>query len=456
MYKPYYKPVLNAFADIKIPEPKVSKLILFILTIIGKTYINILFGFAKIVLHNDKILFESFSSALSGKSRCLIAFRHPDGREPQLLTWFFLFRLAKLASKKGYKFKKRPHAIFVYGYEVVRWGGALARLFMPNLGAIPIHHTKMDSKGMARLYNSIYEGKYPLALAPEGQVSYSTDTVPRLEAGIVRIGFTAASKMNENNQNEKPDCPLEILPLSVHFRYGKKGKAGALKLLKKIEKICGIKNEQPQKPSFTERLNTCRNFILELNEKRYGIKTDSSMSFDERLEKTVHSALETAEKIKCIKPEGDFFMRLYKVRHECWDKIYLPNLDIGDLKKLNFINHNIIDLDASQSWYASRHQEYADFGWYFKHLLPKEDTPLHLKIEYVQNLWDFANRTMGGAISGRINIPADKVIIKAASPINLTARLSQYKEDRRGTIENTMADLENAYLNCITEVNSEV
>ena len=125
-----------------------------------------LFGRAKIVLRGDKILFDVFKRTLSGESRCIIAFRHPDGREPQLLSSFFLFKLKKLAAKNKIRFNKRPHAIFVYGYEVVRWGGWVARFFMPNVGAIPIHHTKLDSKGMERIYSAIIDGPYPVALAP--------------------------------------------------------------------------------------------------------------------------------------------------------------------------------------------------------------------------------------------------------------------------------------------------
>jgi len=407
-----------------------------------------LFGFAKIILHGDEILFDIFKRSLNKESRCLIAFRHPDGREPQLLLWFIIFRLKKLAARKNIKFARRPHAVFVYGYEVVRWGGWTARLFMPNLGAIPIHHTKLDSKGMARLYGAIHSGPYPLAIAPEGQVSYSVDTVPRLETGTIRIGFQAAKELAEKNINS----PLEILPVSFHFRYGKKGISSMEKLLRKIEKLCAFSRNETVKNSLEDRIKKCREYILSVNENRYGIKSDDTLSFEERLETVVNTALATSERMLGIKNDGDFFSRLYKVRHECWDKIFIPNKD--NLDKIGFIRRNVMNLKAGAAWHIARHQEVADFGWYFKHPLPAKDTSLHKKIEYVQNLWDFTNRTMGGAIADRINIVPSKVIIKTAPSINLTERLSQYKENRKNAIETALADLEKAYLNCIDEVNS--
>jgi hypothetical protein len=113
-----------------------------------------------------------------------------------------------------------------------------------------------------------------------------------------------------------------------------------------------------------------------------------------------------------------------------------------------------MNLGAGQAWHIARHQELADFGWYFRNPLPAEETVLHQKVEYVQNLWDFANRTMGGAFSSRINIPVKKVIIKAASVINLSDRLGQYKEDKKAAVADAVSDLEKAYFDCIDEVSA--
>jgi len=447
MYKPYKKPIVTSSPDVKVPPPRISRFVIFLVSLLVRPYLFMLFGSAKTVLRGEKITFDVFRRTLSGESRCIIAFRHPDGREPQLLSWFFLFRLKRLAAKYGIRFIRRPHAIFVYGYEVVRWGGALARFFMPNVGAIPIHHTKLDSKGMTRIYGAIINGPYPVALAPEGQVSYSADSVPRLETGMIRIGFQAAFQLAKKNEN----CPLEILPLSIHFRYGKKGKTAMEKLLVKTEKYCGFKRGEDVKPSFEERVRRCRDFILEVNEGRYCVKSDNSLSFELRLERVVNAALETAERMLGIKSEGEFFPRLYKVRHECWDRIFLPDKDNLDNEPL--VKRGVMNLEAGEAWHIARHQELADFGWYFRRPLPAEGTALHQKVEYVQNLWDFASRTMGGAISDRVNIPAAKVIIKAAPAIDLSARLARYSEDKKTAAGETAALLEKAYLDCIDEVN---
>ena len=449
MYKPYKVPVTRVFPDIKVPQPRISKVVLLLVRLLVRLYLFLLFGVVK-VLHQGDSLYEAFRRALAGESRCIIAFRHPNGGEPQILGWFFLFKLKALAAKKGIRFARKPHALFVYGYEVVRWGGRPARLVMPNVGAMPIHHSKMDSQGMARIYKAITEGTYPVALAPEGQVSYTTDSIPRLEPGAVRIGFHAAQQLADKNIN----CPVEILPVSIHFQFGWVGKLSMERLLRKIEKYCGFSGKAEGKHPIEERLRKCRDYILKMNEDRYCIKSDDSLSFNERLERVVNAAVENAERMLGIKNEGDFFARLYKIRQVCWDRIFLPSLD--NINNMSRVERGIKDIAAGEAWHIARHQELADFGWYFRHPVPTEDSPLHSKVEYVQNLWDFANRTMGGAISGRKNILIRKVIIQSGPVVNLSRRLPEYKENKKAAINESLSELEKAYLYCINEANKSL
>lgn len=406
-----------------------------------------LYRTAKIILQGEEFLFDAFKRALEDKSRCIVAFRHSRGGEPQLLTCFFLYQLKDLAAKKGVRFAKRPHAVFIYGYEVARWGGWVARFVMPLLGAMPVHHAKMDSKSMERIYRAITDGPYPVALAPEGQVSYITDAVPRIESGVVRISFHAAQKLKEKN-----DCPVEILPVSFHFRYGAAGGRAMEKLLRKIEKLTGFLNKSGEKPAFRERLERCRNYILEQNETRYQIKPDASLSFDERLDSVINSALETAERMLGLRSEGELFYRIYRLRQICWDRIIMPGTD--DLDKIPRVKRGILDLSAGEAWHIGRHQELVDFSWYFHSPIPEGDAALQDKIEYVQNLWDFANRSMGGAFADRINIAPQKIIIRFAPPVNISGRLPQYREDKKSATAQALSDLEKAYLDNIKEVNN--
>jgi 1-acyl-sn-glycerol-3-phosphate acyltransferase len=450
MYQAYKRPVILAHPDIKVPEPRISKIIVFLVKILARLYLFLFLGVARVVLRGETHLFSAFKRALSGKSRCILAFRHPNGGEPQLLAWFIIFKLRHLAAKAGFSFDLKPHICFVYGYEVVRWGGAVARLVMPLLGAMPVHHSKMDTQGMARIYDAITRGPYPLAIAPEGQVSYTTEDIPRLEQGPIRIGFHAAARLVKAGK----ECPVEILPVSLHYRYGQWGKMTLEILIKKIERYTGLRRRGGKsRPSFSERIERCRDHILEVNEKRYGIPVDTNRSFPERIDSLMDAALECTERILGVKSGAeDIFGRMYFLRQVCWDRIFLPEHE--SLKEMSRLERASADLRAGEAWHAGRHLELVDFVWYFRVPLPSAETPTHVKIEYAQNLWDFANRTMGGAYSDRINIFPRRVIIQVAPPINLTERLPDYHKDRKNAILKTMSDLKDAYVACIQEVNN--
>ena len=442
MYKPYIKPVSIVLPDYKIADPRISKLVLLVTRIFGRLYLFFGFGIIKIILRNGHPFFDAYQRALAGKSRCIIAFRHPNGEEAQVLMWFVLFMLRSRAKKAGFTFCRRPYVSFVYGYEVVRWGGALARWIMPGTGAMPVYHTKIDSMGMNRIIKAMTEGPYPLALAPEGQVSYMAESVPRLEQGTVRLAFNAAEILEKQGK----DIPIEILPVSIHFRYGKMGHRSLDKLIRKIEKYTGFKKDGTD---FAGRLGRARDFILEQNEKRYGIALDREQTFAGRVDAIMAAALAKAEKILGVSAKSDDLInRMYFIRQTCWDRMVIPGL--YNLDHLTLLERAMMDLKAGEAWYARCHMELVDFVWYFRGPIPKEDAPLHTKMEYAQNLWDFANRTMGGALQNRVpNVHPKQILIQAAPVINVSKRLKEYKENRKETIATVTNDLLTAYLECI-------
>ncbi|MDR1597243.1 MAG: acyltransferase [Treponema sp.] len=424
---------------------------MFLIKLLGRIYLFIFLGIARIVLQGEKHFFGAFDRALRGNSRCILAFRHPNGGEPQVLTWFIMFRLENLAKKAGFSFAKRPHALFVYGYDVLRWGGWVARFIMPGLGAMPVHPTKLDSLGMSRIFRAIKEGVYPLAIAPEGRITHNTEQVFSLEQGAIRIGFHAADQLRKE---EKP-YPVEILPVSIHLRYGIWGKMCLARLMKRLDRATGFRDRYKKEgePPFTVRLRNCRDYLIAENELRYGIPVDEKRSIPERTEGIVAAALDKAEKILGIHiVKDEIITRLNHARQVCWDRIYLP--ERKTMEGLSQVKRSHLDLRAGEAWYAGRHIDLMNFLWYFRSPLPEEDTPLHLKIEYAQNLWIFAHRTMGGSyVAQNFNIFPRRVIIQAGEPINLTDKLPGYSQGRKTAIQSAMNDLLKAYMDCIEEVN---
>jgi hypothetical protein len=442
MKRPFYKPVIRAYPDIKAPESKISKLLIVVLHFAARIYLASFIGAAKTRLEKQSLFIDAFRRSLGGESRCIIAFRHPYGFEPQLLTWFVLCRLKKTASRQGIKFPISPRIRFVYGYEVLRWGGPVARIVMPNMGALPVHHSKLDSKGMAGIYAAIVQGPYPVGVAPEGQVSYISSGIPRLEPGVIRIGMGAAGQLIKEGKS----LPVEILPVSIQFRYDKKGGKAAESLLQKVEKLCGLETGNPGGGNLAERFLRCREIILKVNEKRYGVASDPSLTWDERITILLKAALDYCAGILGVRDDmTEHFSRMYYLRQICWDRIFIPGKDTKKSKETE-LERAAENLRAGEAWHAARHAELADFAWYFRSPPPGENAPLHRIVEYVQNLWDFANRTMGGAYTNRVNIHPRHITIQAGPAINLSAAMEKYRQDRKGTVQEILSLLEETYL----------
>jgi hypothetical protein len=73
-------------------------------------------------------------------------------------------------------------------------------------------------------------------------------------------------------------------------------------------------------------------------------------------------------------------------------------------------------------------------------------------VEYAQNLWDFGSRLAGGAISERIMVRPKKAVVVVGETLDLSARLPQWRQNRKACTAETTADLGSAYLSCIEEI----
>jgi hypothetical protein len=426
-----------ASPDVRVPPPRVSKGALLFVRVAARAYLRFALGIGRVSVRGEEALLRVFQSALAGEAGVILAFQHACGDEPQILGWYFFNRLARAARRAGVRLARRPRAVFVYGYEVLRWGGGLSRFIMPRLGALPIYHSKVDSGGMARIYAALTEGLYPLALAPEGQVSYTQDAVPRLEPGVVRIGFGAAERLEKAGRARD----VIVVPIAFRYRYGRGAERALERLLARAERLAGLK--RAPRASFAERAERCREAMLRANEARYGLKDDGQRPFAARVDRVIDAAFSRAEGILGFAARGDHFNRMYELRQQCWDRVILPGVET--LEGLPPLERALMDLRAGEAWHAGRHLELVDFAWYFRGDVPPDDAPLERRIEYAQNLWDFANRGMGGAYVDRRAVVPRHARISVGPPITLSDRLASYKRDKRAAVDAVLAEIKAAY-----------
>jgi hypothetical protein len=91
---------------------------------------------------------------------------------------------------------------------------------------------------------------------------------------------------------------------------------------------------------------------------------------------------------------------------------------------------------------------------YFMVPVVSASSPLHQRVEYVEKLADFANRSMGGAFGNRPIVHPSKVYFVSAPLINISEKLPDFRADRKEAVAEVMARLEQSYKTCITEMSS--
>jgi len=424
-----------------------------VIRLVGGLFARLGLRIRSIEFRNPEILLDAWLDALGGKARLMLAFRHPYGDEPQLLSYAFDSALRKEARRLGYRFPGPLRARFVHGYEVPLWNGPLVRWILPRSGAVPVYHVKVNRASIEAMRSILREGPCPLALAPEGQISYRSETLPRIEEGAARMGVWCAEDLAAAGRSER----VLVLPLSVHYRFDRKGARALEALLSELESDCGI----PSRPrsrgpapdsgdpewrlAAAARIGELELRLIAAAEAYYGIKPRSGASRDERMDTLLEEALRRAEAAFGLDGSGDRINRVYKIRQEGWDRRY-PE---GDLRSLAPLERRLADRRAGEAWYVMRHMELVDLCHYLdsEYLAAAEGgaPPFDRLVEAAYSAGDMARRLVGGDITTRPSVLGKRAVISASPPIDARAILDGAGGDRGEASRSALSALERAF-----------
>jgi hypothetical protein len=285
-------------------------------------------------------------------------------------------------------------------------------------------------------------------------VSYTSESVPRLERGFATIAFRCAQDLEAAARTER----VIVLPLSVHYRYGAAAPRVLERILRRIEAACGLR--PPKEASPYQRLRAAAEAITASAERFYAelgreARSEPGGSLNERWAAVIESALRTGERALLLEAEGNLMQRLYRLRQAGWDRLHRDDLlpqgrtkgrDTGTISP---VSRALLDREAGEAWYAMRHMELADIGSYIDFEALAEDDPVDLYIETANNYWDLTSRLRGGNISDRLNCGMKDAIVVFGSTMEFRSRLGEYRSGRKAALTEATRDLEKSYLDCI-------
>jgi hypothetical protein len=453
------KPPSGARSRYVLAESRVTRQYAAVLRLLGGPFARLGLRVSSIEFRRPELLLDAWREFQEGRARLILAFRHPYGDEPQVLSYAFDSALRKEARRLGFDFRNALRARFVHGFEVPLWSGPVVRWILPRSGAMPVYHSKIDRPSLEFMRATLSDGPYPIALAPEGQISYRSETLPRIEEGAARMGIWCVGDLAAAGRPER----VLLLPLSVHYRYDESDARELESLLSELEAYCGAaaagrgprSAPDPSDPGWriaaADRIKALDIRLIAAAEGYYGIRPGAGASRDQRLDALLEVALRRAEEAFGIEPEGDRINRVYRIRQEGWDRRYPEE----DLRSLSPLERRLADRRAGEAWYVMRHMELVDLCHYLdsEYLAAGDGAgpPFDRLVEAAYSAGDLAWRLVGGDITTRPSVLAKKAIISASPPIDVGAKVAECGGDRRAASRAALSALEGAYIQEIKE-----
>lgn len=428
-------------------------------------YLRFALSFEKTHILLPARIIEELRDFQEQRSRLIVAFRHPYGDEPQLMFHVFENMLPRLAQKAGAPLKRAPGLRLLHDYAVPLWGNAFIRFILPRAGAMPVYHVKCDTGGLSSIRQALRDGDHPIGLAPEGQISYHSETLPRIEQGTVRMGFWCAADLEKAGRTEQ----VRILPISIHYRYDARDFRKIHAAVRKLELLCDL----PAQLSKGEPLSRLIPRIIRIEQSlltqaeafyrdTYGYlppeqeaSESEPMLRQRRWSALLPAALRVAEHTLGIDPgQEDLVQRMYRVRLEGWGRVY-PEESLAHLTPLS---RALADRRAGEGWFAMRHMELVDLMSYHDvNYLEGEAAPSDDKIvESVLNLLDLCNRLMGGNISNRPNSIRKTAYVVPGESINLSAHMADYRANPKRTAKEVTQILSKNLEDCIKKYHTQI
>jgi hypothetical protein len=463
------KPIVEARTRHHLAPSRISAPLVRLGRCLIPVYFRFVLHFQKIEIRHPEQIIEALRDFQEKRTRLIVAFRHPYGDEPQLVFHVFNNLLPRWAKRHRTPLPRRPLLRIVHDYAVPLWGDAFIRFLLPRIGAVPVYHVKFDPESLKQIRSILLDDSCPLGLAPEGQISYHSETLPRIEQGAIRMGFWCARDLEKAGRPER----VNILPLSIHYRYDLRDAKKIQVAITHLETLCGLcpspivvqaHSAASLLADLQTRTESIENRVLDIAEDFYAktcnyrpkpilsAAANNGAARQQRWEALLKVALVAAEHMFGLVPNNaDIIQRVYRIRQEGWDRIY-PMTPVDQHSPLESA---LAHRQAGEAWFAMRHMEFVDLMFYhdsdYLQGGPDSGPSFDRIVETVINFQDLVARLMGGNITNRPNVIRKKAVLVPAPCLDLTSRLPDYHKNTRQAADEATDILSNSFKDCIKE-----
>lgn len=412
----------------------------------------------EIAADNVETLVELYREFQEGKTRFLIAFRHPKVDDPLCMAHLLWKLVPQAAKQQGRSLQHPVHAHFIYDRGIPLWAGSKMGWLYSRLGCTPIQRGKADWTGLRSARDLFANGQFPIAAAPEGATNGHNEIISPLEPGIAQLGFWCVEDLLKSGRSEQ----VVIVPVDLQYRYVDAPWQSIEHLLSELETACGLSGEelkvkgldnlanlQPFQASLYQRLYRLSDRLLSLMEEFYArfyhrsvptvvegssvpvqTSTHPNEALAMRLQALLNVALQVAEEYFDLSPKGSLIDRCRRLEQAGWNYIYREELK--HVKALSPVERGLADRIAEEANLRMWHMRLVEtFVAVTGHYVIEKLT-VERFAETTLLLWDMMTRIKGNTPFERPQLGKQRVQITVGQPLSVSERYSVYQEGRRG------------------------
>jgi 1-acyl-sn-glycerol-3-phosphate acyltransferase len=391
-----------------------------------------------------------------GRSRLLLAFRHPSLDDPAVmahLLWVELARAGRPGSEGERRFRPRPHAQFLYDRGIPLWAGAPVGWLLSHLGGCSIQRSKLDLPALRTARALLLDGPYPFAVAPEGSTNGHNEVISPLEPGVAQLALWTADDLA---RADRPEATT-LLPIGLQYSFITSVWPAIERLLHELETEVGLpptpdRSLEPQR--LYGRLYSLAVVILTRMENFYrdayhqplpkapdATPASNNSDFGARLSRLMEAALQVAERALAVEGRGDVNERCRRLEQAGWDRLYPASGTATPLAASALergLASRLAEQTAQQLWHMRLVESFvAVSGSYVK-----DDPSQERFADTLLILWDTLCRIRGGNPERRPRLGSRRAQIRIGEAMEIGPRLAAYRTDRRGAVASLTADLQ--------------
>ena len=430
---------------------------------------------SRIEVDNLVQLAELYQQFHQGKTRFLVAFRHPAPEDAFCMAHLFWRLLPQAAHAHGFALPNPPHAHFIYDRGIPLWAGQAVGWLYAKLGGTPVQRGKIDIMGLRSARQLFANGQYPMAAAPEGANNGHNEIVSPLEPGIAQMSFWCIEDLQKAQRTES----VQILPLGIQYRYASPPWAALDDLLCQLEQESGLSGQvapeviamlaehlpdidldAQQAARFYGRLYLLGEHLLNLMETYYRefYQVDLPNSEPEvaagdhqllpheqlaqRLTRLLDAALTVAETYFGLSPKGTVIDRCRRLEQAGWDRIYRDELK--PQAHLSPVERGLADRVAEEASLRMWHMRIVESFVAVTGRYVMEKPTVERFAETTLLLYDMITRIQGKNPFPRPQLGSQIVQMRVGQPLSVSDRWADYKQGRRRAVASLTQDLQQA------------